>query len=110
MDMDVLDAQFAAEFQVAVGHGIGELPAAGAVVPHSGVELEAADGVLLAHAAEGVEPGLAPAGVEGDAEDEAIGVLLDEGVVLLVGVEAVGEELAEVGGVEDAPVELESPR
>ena len=81
--------------QVPVGLRVGQLPAARALVPLGGVELDALGARTSRRcAASCFRPGVALAGVPAGVDDELARVLLGQRAVLLGGVEAVRVPLA----------------
>ena len=106
VDVDVAHAQLLAPLEVAIGLGVGQLPAPRAVTPLGGVELHALAAPPGHVVGQLLQAGVALAGVPAGVEQELAGVLLGELGVPLGGVEAVLVPLQQVGRLEDGDVDV----
>ena len=104
--VDVLDAEFLALLQVPVGARVGELPAAGAVVPLGGVQLAALGAEPLHVAPEHLEPLVPVPRIPAGVVDELARVLLAHQRVALGGVEALLVPLLQIGRLEHGHVHI----
>ena len=106
VDVDVLDAELLALLQEPVGPGVLERPAARAVVPLGGVELDALRAPARDVVLELLQPGVAVARVPPGVDDELARVLLGQRAVALGGVEALLVPLLQVRRLEDRHVDV----
>ena len=104
--VDVLDAQFLAPLQVPVRLRVGQLPAARALPPLGGVELDTLATPPGDVVSQRLEAGVSLAGVPTGVQDEPARVLLGQQRVALGGVEALLVPLLEVGGLHDPHVDV----
>jgi hypothetical protein len=102
----VLDPELLALLQEPVRLGVGELPAARAVVPLGGVELDALDAVPGVVLHQLLQAGVALARVPAAVHDQLAGEPLQQRRVLVDRVEAVRVPVLEVGGLEDRDVDV----
>jgi hypothetical protein len=105
VDVDVLDAELDALVEERLGLFVVELPAARAVVPLGGVELEPLQVVLRRVGLELLEPGRALTRVEAAVDDQLAGEAIQQRGVLLDVVEPGRVPLLQVRRLEDRLVD-----
>ena len=106
VDVEVLDAELDALVEERHRLGVGQLPAARALVPLGRVELDALDAVLRVVGLELLEPGLALTRVPAAVEEQLAGEAVQQRGVLLDVVEAVRVPLLQVRRLEDRHVDV----
>ena len=106
VDVDVLDPELDALVEERDRLGVGQLPAARALVPLGGVELDALDAVLRVVGLELAQAGLALTRVPAAVEDQLAGEAVQQRGVLLDVVEAVRVPLLQVRRLEDRHVDV----
>src|SRR5439155_15867627 len=106
VDVDVVDPELLALLQVGARRGVRERPAARALAPLGGVELDALDAVARVVFLELTESRLAVTGVEAPVDFQLAREALQQRRVLVDRVEAVDVPLLEVRRLEDADVDI----